>query len=186
MGRGIVGVCACVLAVLAACTVDAPDDSIGMITAGPVGPTAGSPTGGGDDDDDGSGNETEGDGDDDGGSADSAAGSGSGAAESGDGTAGDTGGGAGAQPADGVYSACATAADCVGATYCIPANDGFCTNNCMAPGDCAPSPGGAAPTVCIPVTMPVATSVCALDCSGGQACPAPMTCTAVEGAMVCV
>jgi hypothetical protein len=186
MGGGIATVRACVLAVLAACTVDAPDDSFGMITAGPVGPTAGSPTGGGGDDD-GSGSETEDDGDDDGGgSADSAAGSGSGAAESDGGTAGDTGGGAGAQPADGVYSACATAAECVGATYCIPANAGFCTRDCVAPGDCPPSPNGAAPTVCIPVTMPVATSVCALDCSGGQACPAPMTCTAVEGTMVCV
>jgi hypothetical protein len=176
----------CVLAALASCTVDAPDDSIGMITAGPVMPTAGTPTGGddgsGDDGDDGSGAD-DGSADDDGGGTASE----SGAADEGDATtAGETGGGAGAQPEDGVYSACMAIGECVGAMYCVPAGDGFCTRDCVAPADCPASPNGAAPTVCIPITMPAATSVCALDCAGGQACPAPMTCSAVEGSMVCV
>jgi hypothetical protein len=174
----------CVLVALVSCTVDSPDDSFGMITAGPPMPTAGTPTG---DDGDGSSDDDSSGGDDGSGNGSSAGtDAGSTGADDGGTTAGDTGGGAGMQPESGVYSACMTAAQCVGAVFCVPAGDGFCTTECVAPGDCAASPNGAAPTVCTPITMPVTASVCALDCSGGQACPAPMTCTALEGAMVCV
>lgn len=173
-----------VLVILAGCSVDAPDKSFGMITAGaPMTASAGMPTSGGDDSgsgDDGSGD----DGADDGSADDGGSGSGS-SGDAGGSTASDTGSMGGMQPADGVYSACASAAECAGAVYCVPMGDGFCTVACAAPTDCPAPPTAATPTVCIPITMPAA-SVCALDCSGGQTCPAPMECTAVEGAMVCV
>lgn len=52
---------------------------------------------------------------------------------------------------------------------------GVCTEDCNVVGDCPPSPGGTAPVSCEDVTGDMQNE-CILDCSGGQACPAGMTC----------
>jgi len=95
--------------------------------------------------------------------------------------------GASEQPEDGMYSDCLDAAMCVGLNACITfpeggaATDGYCTRTgCeTAIADCAPAPGGTVGPVCIEVTIGQAMQVvCALDCSGGEACPSGMTCYA--------
>lgn len=109
----------------------------------------------------------------------------------------DDGGGNGMQPEDGMYSPCLTAQEC-GMTpiLCITIldammnpSDGFCseTGCANAAVDCAPSPGGTAVPRCMPVTVnQMAQQACALDCSGGKVCPAPMQCYDLDGVgMVC-
>lgn len=110
----------------------------------------------------------------------------------------DGGGGNGTQPLDGMYSECAVPADCGFApTLCITINDaggatigGFCSETgCNNPAvDCDPSPNGAVTPVCVPVTVNMmADMACALQCSGGAACPPPMQCINVTGfGEVCV
>lgn len=107
------------------------------------------------------------------------------------------GGGDGMQPQDGMYSPCLTAQEC-GMTpiLCITVvdammnpTDGFCSETgCANPAiDCAPSPGGTATPRCMPVTVnAMALQACALDCSAGKVCPAPMQCYDLDGVgMVC-
>jgi hypothetical protein len=176
---------ALVLCVVVGCTVDAPDKSIGELTAGPVATAPSSASG----DDGGSGgNESEDGADDDGdgeGSAGDATGSGDDAASD----SGDTGP-AGEQPASGMYSHCVAVNECVGLSACVTtaADDGFCTRACENPAlDCDPSPGGNAPPVCaLIIGSPATTSGCALDCSLGQMCPGGMLCATVQGVQVCV
>ncbi len=122
---------------------------------------------------------------------DSSSGGGSGDATSGapgssEGDA-ETGGGTG-QPSDGPYSPCETAAMCFGLTACVVPMPGlgFCSEQCMIPGDCGPSPGGSAQPACVMATVnAVAMQVCALDCSGGKTCPTGMECVSLESSMVC-
>lgn len=109
----------------------------------------------------------------------------------------DDGGGNGMQPQDGMYSPCLTAQEC-GMTpiLCITIldammnpSDGFCSETgCANPAvDCDPTPGGTAVPRCMPVTVnQMALQACALDCSGGKVCPAPMQCYDLDGVgMVC-
>jgi hypothetical protein len=126
-------------------------------------------------------------------------GSGSGEASSGGVLEESSGGGGtgGGQPADGMYSHCLAAAECVGVNLCITItpqgamepSTGFCSSTgCAMPAtDCDPSPGGTATPVCVPVTVNMMPQqACALDCAGGKTCPAPMTCTSVNGlGMIC-
>jgi hypothetical protein len=103
----------------------------------------------------------------------------------------------GMQPQDGMYSPCLTPQEC-GMTpiLCITIldammnpSDGFCSETgCANPAvDCAASPGGTAIPRCMPVTVnQMALQACALDCSGGKVCPAPMQCYDLDGVgMVC-
>lgn len=122
-----------------------------------------------------------------------------GSSDSGDPTGVDetTGAGAdpGAQPAEGMYSACAQPSDCVGVNLCVTIVDpmmaplgGFCT----APGcanaaaDCVATPGGTATPMCLPLTVnDMPDSACALDCAGGKTCPTGMDCLAITGGSIC-
>lgn len=99
----------------------------------------------------------------------------------------------GEQPDDGMYSPCMMAAECVGLTYCATVMDamggmaGYCTALCADPtSDCNPTPGGTAVPICFPFgeggTEP---NLCALDCSAGQVCPAPMICYPLETGSIC-
>lgn len=166
-----------------ACTVDAPDKSIGELTAGPVATAPSSASGDDGDGDSDSGSEGSG-GDDDGGST------ADGPGDSGVGDASGSGGGTGdEQPADGMYSHCVAANECVGLSACVTAaaDDGFCTGACVSPADCDPSPGGNAPPVCaLIIGSPASMNGCALDCSLGQMCPGGMICGMVQGVQVCV
>lgn len=99
-------------------------------------------------------------------------------------------GGVDEQPANGVFAACESSIDCVGAQYCVSVmpNVGFCSKNCEDPTvDCPASPGGTATTACV-AAMPIGAPamVCALDCSGGKTCPGGMECAQLDAAMVCV
>jgi hypothetical protein len=106
-------------------------------------------------------------------------------------------GGNGMQPADGMYSPCLTADDCgFNPILCITIQDammnptdGFCSETgCANPAvDCDPSPGGTATPRCMPVTVNgMALQACALDCSAGLVCPAPMQCYDLDGVgMIC-
>lgn len=106
-----------------------------------------------------------------------------------------SGAGMSEQPEDGMYSACASAVDCIGLTTCLTATDTggqpidpFCTaGSCKSPlAQCAPTPGGTAVPICLEVDLGgVMDSVCALDCSQGQACPMGMDCRTLEGASIC-
>lgn len=89
----------------------------------------------------------------------------------------------GGQPDDGMYSACITADHCPGLAGCAtigdPPTDGFCTDLCAGPNNpagCDPSPEGTATVTCMVLS---GFDLCALDCSGGKTCPAPMVCTSV-------
>jgi hypothetical protein len=106
------------------------------------------------------------------------------------GASGGSSGGIDEQPENGVYAACESAFDCVGAVYCISVmpNVGFCSKNCSDPTvDCPDSPGGTATSACV-AAMPNGTpaTVCALDCSGGKTCPGGMECAQLDTSMVCV
>ncbi len=102
---------------------------------------------------------------------------------------------AGTQPGDGMYAPCTVPRDCGFAPeLCITLSDadgvvldGFCSettcNNPVADCDAAP---GAAPTACLDVTVDgAADSACVLDCTGGETCPAGMTCYALTGISIC-
>lgn len=99
------------------------------------------------------------------------------------------------QPEDGMYSACASPVDCIGFTTCLTATDTggqpidpFCTDGaCSSPlADCQPTPGGTAVPICLEVEIGgVMDSVCALDCSQGQECPAGMDCRTLTGGSIC-
>jgi hypothetical protein len=102
------------------------------------------------------------------------------------------GGGNGMQPGDGMWSACAVPEDCgFVPTLCITINDaggmllgGFCSETgCANPAaDCDPSPVPTVVPVCVPVTVEgEADMACALQCTGGAACPVPMQCRNVTG-----
>ncbi len=102
----------------------------------------------------------------------------------------------GTQPADGLYSTCLVPEQCDPIpALCITINDedgvpmdGFCSQTgCTNPAvDCVPTPGGTAVPACMPVTVNGAEgSACALDCSGGATCPAPMTCYSLTFGMIC-
>jgi hypothetical protein len=93
-----------------------------------------------------------------------------------------TGGmGNGMQPQTGMWMPCIDPEDCdYSPALCITVGDaGFCSDiGCQnAAVDCAPSPNGVATPVCVPVTVNMmADTACALQCTGGIACPAPMEC----------
>lgn len=99
------------------------------------------------------------------------------------------------QPASGMYSDCLSTAQCVGLNTCVTIFDmagapfdGFCTlDNCMNPTvDCQPSPGGEATPICFDIALNGSpASTCALDCTGGKACPAGMICYEDDGAPIC-
>lgn len=102
------------------------------------------------------------------------------------------GGGDGTQPNTGMWMPCEVPQDCDYApALCITITDdammllgGFCSDvGCNNPAaDCAPSPNGIAVPVCVDVTVNMmADSACALQCTGGIACPVPMQCINVEG-----
>lgn len=104
----------------------------------------------------------------------------------------DGGGGNGMQPLMGMWAACEIPEDCsYSPALCITISDdmmmllgGFCSDvGCQNPAvDCEPSPNGIAVPVCVPVTVNmVADTACALQCTGGLACPAPMQCINVTG-----
>ncbi|MBC8073233.1 MAG: hypothetical protein IAG13_33230 [Deltaproteobacteria bacterium] len=103
---------------------------------------------------------------------------------------GESSGGVDEQPADGMYSACESAIDCVGLQGCLAVMPtvGFCTNgSCVDVNTCDASPGGTATPACVAATLnAAATQVCALDCSGGKTCPGGMECLPLDAAMVCV
>jgi hypothetical protein len=98
----------------------------------------------------------------------------------------DGGGGNGMQPNTGMWMPCVDPRDCdYSPALCITIGDlgGFCSDvGCMNPAaDCAASPNGIAVPVCVPVTVNMmADTACALQCTGGLACPAPMECVNVE------
>jgi hypothetical protein len=99
------------------------------------------------------------------------------------------------QPEDGMYSACGSPIDCIGLTSCLTAIDtggqpidAFCTDGaCNSPlAQCDPTPGGTAVPICLEVDSGgVMDTVCALDCSQGQACPAGMNCRTLTGGSIC-
>lgn len=102
------------------------------------------------------------------------------------------GGGNGMQPNTGMWMPCEVPQDCDYApALCITITDdammllgGFCSDvGCNNPAaDCAPSPNGVAVPVCVPVTVNMmADDACALQCTGGIACPVPMQCIDVMG-----
>lgn len=97
------------------------------------------------------------------------------------------GGGNGMQPQSGMWMPCEAPQDCdYSPALCITVTDdaggvlgGFCSDvGCAAPAaDCAPSPNGVATPACVPVVVNMMNdSACALQCTGGIACPAPMQC----------
>lgn len=106
-----------------------------------------------------------------------------------------SGGDNGMQPADGMYSDCLMAAQCVGLNTCVTILDmmdapidGFCSNNgCQVPAtDCDPTPGGTAVPFCMMVTLnDNPDTACALDCAGGATCPGGMMCWDLGGTSVC-
>ena len=107
----------------------------------------------------------------------------------------DTGPAVPPQPADGMYSDCLTAAECVGLNTCITILDteempfdGFCSNNaCTDPAtDCDPTPGGTTVPFCMMVMLNGnEDTACALDCSGGKTCPGGMMCWELGRTSVC-
>jgi hypothetical protein len=182
-----------------ACTVVEPDDDNPFGTAPPASSsppasdtgdeteTGGSSTGGG--------GSSSGVAESTGGVADSSSGGGpdptTGGVSMGDSTT-DDGGGNGMQPGDGMWSACEVADDCgFSPTLCITITDedmmligGFCSETgCQNPAaDCDPSPAPTVTPVCVPVNVDgMATNACALQCTGGAACPVPMQCLNVMG-----
>src|SRR5690606_6117591 len=102
----------------------------------------------------------------------------------------------GMQPESGMYSDCLSTAECIGQDACITVLDeqqapidGFCSkDDCVDPiTDCEPSPGGTATPVCFSLMlMGAPAEVCALDCAGGESCPAGMVCREVTGGSICV
>lgn len=78
-------------------------------------------------------------------------------------------------PDGGGYDACPGL--CGGGGQCF--NDGaeyaVCTRGCFMACDCWQAPGGDAPVACRDDLLET-TSLCVLDCSGGQTCPDPMYC----------
>lgn len=102
------------------------------------------------------------------------------------------GGGNGMQPGDGMWSACEVPEDCgFSPTLCITISDaggmllgGFCSETgCANPAvDCDPSPVPTVTPVCVPVNVNgMDDTACALQCTGGAACPVPMSCINVMG-----
>ena len=99
------------------------------------------------------------------------------------------------QPADGMYSDCLSAVECIGLTTCMTlldgggeVSDGFCTvGACMnAAASCDPTPGGTAVPFCFPIEQNgTADDICALDCSGGGTCPAGMECYELSAGSIC-
>lgn len=98
------------------------------------------------------------------------------------------------QPEDGMYSACDMASDCVGFTACLTTNDAagqpidpFCTDTCTMPlASCDPTPSGTAVPSCLEVdNTGTVLTVCVLDCSGGQLCPAGMECRTLPMGSIC-
>lgn len=99
------------------------------------------------------------------------------------------------QPDDGMYSQCGSVVDCIGLTTCLTAIDtggqpidAFCTAGaCTSPlAQCDPTPGGTAVPICLEVDSGgVMDTVCALDCSQGQACPTGMNCRTLAGGSIC-
>lgn len=94
------------------------------------------------------------------------------------------------QPADGMYSECMTAANCIGQTTCVlvvGSSTGFCSSMCADAGlDCEPNPG--ATSTASPACVDSAgMSVCGLSCDGGLTCPGGMQCLPLGvSSMVCV
>lgn len=180
-------------AALAGCTVETPDDSPFGTATTPVTSAATMNDSGDADSGDSDGGSSSGGGGTSGGSSDGGvATSTTGTTMTGD-SSGD--GGSGTQPTDGMYSSCAVAADCD--ALCITISDpgggvkgGFCSGfPCANPAvDCDPSPGGTAVPACLPIDIDMmANTACYLSCAGGATCPAPMSCSAIEGGLeVCV
>lgn len=95
------------------------------------------------------------------------------------------------QPADGMYSECATIADCFGLTTCVLVPGGMAAGYCSNTGcvnaliDCDPNPGATSSAVPECVDNGIGAFVCALGCSGGLTCPGGMDCLALGATMVC-
>jgi len=86
-----------------------------------------------------------------------------------------------APAAGGMWAACDEDTECTEVPYCAyPADEsGFCTRACADPGNvstCGAPDSGTAELVCVDLRE---TSVCALDCDDGRACPAHMRCQQV-------
>jgi len=95
------------------------------------------------------------------------------------------------QPASGMYSECTSVADCIGQTTCVivpGAPMGFCsiTGCANAVADCQPNPGATSTAAPACVDDGSGIFVCALNCSGGIACPGGMECLSLGASMVCV
>ena len=94
------------------------------------------------------------------------------------------------QPEDGMYSECATVADCIGQTTCVivpGAPMGFCSHACADAGtDCTPNPGATSNAAPACVDDGNGMQVCALSCDGGLTCPGGMECASLGASMVCV
>lgn len=122
--------------------------------------------------------------------ADTSSGSGTSSATS-DPTSGSSGAPADEQPEDGMYSECASVADCFGLTTCVlvagTPMGGYCANtgcvNAMI--DCEPNPGETSTAALACVDNGFGAFVCGLDCSLGQTCPTGMACLALGLTMVC-
>ncbi|TPV94945.1 MAG: hypothetical protein B7733_12560 [Myxococcales bacterium FL481] len=81
-----------------------------------------------------------------------------------------------------VYAECEHVSDCTGSfDICVfsPEGAGFCSFSCDEVVECAPAPGGSARVVCVSVGPELPRDVCALECSGGRACPDAMVCKPV-------
>ena len=103
---------------------------------------------------------------------------------------GETGTPVGEQPESGMYSECATVADCIGQTTCVivpGAPMGFCSHACADAGtDCTPNPGATSNAAPACVDDGNGMQVCALSCDGGLTCPGGMECASLGASMVCV
>jgi len=104
----------------------------------------------------------------------------------------DTSGGPGVeQPEDGMYSECASVANCIGLTTCVivpgAEGGGFCSNTgCGNPGaDCDPNPGATATAAPDCIDDGSGALVCALSCAGDLTCPEGMQCLPVGVTMAC-
>lgn len=125
-----------------------------------------------------------------GGTADASSGSGT-SDPTADPSTGSTGAPVDEQPLEGMYSACATPADCTGLTSCVivPGSPeiGYCANaGCNDPQvDCIPNPGATSNAMLACVDNSMGVFVCGLECSMNQTCPGGMECLALGISMVC-
>jgi len=102
-----------------------------------------------------------------------------------------SGGGEDEQPSSGMYSECASGAECIGLTTCVVVpgaeGGGFCSNaGCGNPlASCVPNPGATSTATPACIDDGSGMMVCALSCTGGATCPTGMQCLPVGGTMAC-